>query len=487
MSYWDQVNFHQPLTDLGPEVARSVPPTALAEPQVIAWNEELAETLGLPAGLGADPDTALVLGGNRVPERAGPVATAYAGHQFGVFAGQLGDGRALLLGEIETPAAGAMEIQLKGAGLTPFSRMGDGRAVLRSTLREYLCSEAMHGLGIPTTRALAIVASPEAVWRETRETAAVLTRVAPTHLRFGHFEQQFYQRRFEALQQLANYALGRYFPECRDAEAPYQAMLETVIDRTADLIARWQGVGFCHGVMNSDNMSLLGLTIDYGPYGFLEATDFGHICNHSDHAGRYAYDRQPEAGLFNLQCFAQALIPLLDRDAAVAALQSYQDRYDQRLEGVFRAKLGLESAREDDWELILRLLDLMQQTGSDWTRTWRRLADWGGEAERRRPLRDEFLDREGFDAWARDYRARLDWEGRDDAARAEAMRRANPKYVLRNYLAEQAIRAANAGDFSEIGRLLALLRRPFDEQPDMEDYAALPPDWAAQIEVSCSS
>ncbi|MFC4159507.1 protein adenylyltransferase SelO [Chitinimonas lacunae] len=486
MPYWDEIDFHQPLTELGMAVTRKVPPTPVAEPRLVAWNTDLAEQLGLPAELADDPDTALVLGGNRIPARVEPIATAYAGHQFGVFAGQLGDGRALLLGEIDTPGGVRAELQLKGAGETPFSRMGDGRAVLRSTIREYLCSEAMHGLGIPTTRALAIVASPQPVWRETMETAAVLTRVAESHLRFGHFEQQFYRRQYAQLHELADYAIDRYFPTCRAAGNPYQAMLETVIERTAELIAQWQGVGFCHGVMNSDNMSLLGLTIDYGPYGFLDGCNLGHICNHSDEAGRYAYDQQPEAALFNLQCLAQALLPLLERDEAVAALQGYQPRYEAALERVFRAKLGLASEREGDWELTLRLLELMQGSGSDWTLTWRRLAEFDQENPAA-PLRDLFLDRPGFDAWAEDYRARLAWENSLTPERAAAMRRVNPKYILRNYLAEQAIRAAQQGDFSEISRLQQLLKRPFDEQPEYEAYTALPPDWAAQIEVSCSS
>jgi len=466
---------------LGDTFYSEVAASPLPEPQLAAWNAELAASLALPA----EPDEALLatLAGNQPPVGAQSIATVYSGHQFGVWAGQLGDGRALLLGELQ-----GQEIQLKGAGLTPYSRMGDGRAVLRSSIREYLCSEAMHGLGIPTTRALALVASPEPVWRETRETAAVVTRVAPSFLRFGHFEHFFYGGNEAALRQLADYAVQRYFPDCLTAANPYQAMLEQVIARTAELIADWQAVGFCHGVMNSDNMSLLGLTLDYGPYGFLDGFDGGHICNHSDHAGRYAYGEQPEIGLWNLHCLAQALLPLLDREAAIAGLKRYQPLFEEALGERFAAKLGLRARQESDWPLLSRLFELMQASRTDWTIFWRRLSHFDSSpGALNEPIRDLFLDRTAFDGWAWDYKARLAQEGSTDAERHTEMRQVNPKYVLRNHLAETAIRAAQAGDYSEIARLQALLTRPFDEQPENEHYAALPPDWANDLSVSCSS
>ncbi|MBV8658826.1 MAG: YdiU family protein [Burkholderiales bacterium] len=476
---WHNVPFENGFAALGGRFATPVTPTPVAAPKLAAWNTQLAETLGLS---GIDHEmTAQVLAGNQVPPGAQTIATVYSGHQFGVWAGQLGDGRALLLGELS-----GQEIQLKGAGQTPYSRMGDGRAVLRSSIREYLCSEAMHGLGIPTTRALALVASPEPVWRETLESAAIVTRTAPSFLRFGHFEHFFYRDEHDALRQLADYAIDRYFPEARTTAAPYLTLLETVITRTARLIAAWQGVGFCHGVMNSDNMSLLGLTLDYGPYGFLDGFDAGHICNHSDHAGRYSYGNQPEIGLFNLHCLAQALLPLLDRDAAIAALKRYQPQFEAELTAVFTAKLGLTTEQADDWTMLTELFDLMQASHTDWTLFWRELSAPQDDPARM-ALRDRFVDREAFDGWMGRYRARQALDAIDDASRSMRMRAANPKYILRNHLAEIAIRAAQQGDFSEVDRLRLVLLRPFDEQPEYAGYAAAPPDWAQTLSVSCSS
>ncbi|MGQ5523454.1 protein adenylyltransferase SelO [Chitinimonas sp. PSY-7] len=466
---------------LGAQFYSEVAAEPLPEPMLIAWNGELATSLGLPSDAGSVPGLADAFVGNQAIAAESPVATVYSGHQFGVWAGQLGDGRAMLLGELA-----GQEIQLKGAGQTPYSRRADGRAVLRSSIREYLCSEAMYGLGIPTTRALALVGSPEAVWRETRETAAVVTRVAPSFLRFGHFEHFYYQGNHAALKALADFAITHYFPHHQEAANPYQAMLDEVIERTAELIADWQAVGFCHGVMNTDNMSLLGLTIDYGPFGFLDGFDAGHICNHSDHSGRYAYGMQPEIGLFNLNCLAQSLLPLLDRDEAIAALKRYQGEFETALADRLRAKLGLQLEDANDWQLFTRLFELMQPGHADWTIFWRALCrfDTAGLNE---PIRDLFVDREAFDAWAWDYKARLTLEGRDQEQRQTAMLAVNPKYVLRNHLAEQAIRQAKAGDFSEVVRLQLLLKQPFDEQPEFEAYAGLPPDWASELSVSCSS
>ena len=295
----------------------------LREVQWVARSDALAHTLGLPDDWWQSNTCLQALAGNEVLPGSQPLASVYSGHQFGVWAGQLGDGRALWLGEIDTPL-GPQEVQLKGAGLTPYSRMGDGRAVLRSSIREFLCSEAMHGLGIPTTRALAIVASPDKVLREELETAAVVTRVAPSFLRFGHFEHFAALGRQAELKQLADFAIRHYFPDLLNiTEGPerYLAMLEQVVLRTASLLAHWQSVGFCHGVMNTDNMSLLGLTIDYGPFQFLDGFDPAHICNHSDHQGRYAFARQPQVAFWNLYCLGQALMPLIQvQDASVDVL-----------------------------------------------------------------------------------------------------------------------------------------------------------------------
>jgi uncharacterized protein YdiU (UPF0061 family) len=472
---------------LDPALVVRQPPQPLPEPRWVARNPALAAQMGWLAWMDT-PEALALLAGNAEPP-AGARATAYSGHQFGVWAGQLGDGRALLLGEADTPA-GALEVQLKGSGLTPFSRMGDGRAVLRSSIREFLCSEAMHALGIPTTRALAVVGSPLPVRRESLETAAVVTRVAPSFLRFGHFEHCAHTAQDPAaLRRLADATIAAYYPELQGAREPYAALLTAVTRRTARLLAQWQAVGFCHGVMNTDNMSMLGLTIDYGPFGFLDAFDPGHVCNHSDHNGRYAYARQPGVALWNLHALGQALMPLIgDTDAALAALQPYQTDYPQAYLAAMQDKLGLQVPRDEDRDLIDDLLRLMARDRADYTITFRRLAGFDSRpASPNAALRDLFIDRPAFDAWALRYAARLAAEGSDDAARALRMNRCNPKYVLRNHLAQAAIGRAETGEFDDVQRLLRLLQRPYDEQPEHEADAGFPPAWAAQLEVSCSS
>jgi uncharacterized protein YdiU (UPF0061 family) len=472
---------------LSSQFYRPVPPTPLPDPQLVHLNRSLAEALGLDADALQEPDAVALLSGSRQLEQA-PLATVYAGHQFGVWVPQLGDGRALLLGEVLGRDGEQYEIQLKGAGLTPFSRMGDGRAVLRSSIREYLCSEAMAGLGIPTTRALALTASPEPIYRETVESAAVVTRVAPSFIRFGHFEFFYHRGEHGALRELADFVLEHHYPHCRAADNPYLEMMREVISRTARLMADWQAVGFCHGVMNTDNMSILGLTLDYGPYGFLDAFDAAHICNHSDHQGRYAYNRQPQIALWNLQCLASTFLPFAEQEALIEALRSYQGQYEDAYLARLRAKMGLEVEEEADAQLAESLLLLMHANRVDYTIFFRRLAGFDQAGTANEPLRDLFLERERFDAWAQHYRQRLERENCPAQQRAAAMNRVNPKYVLRNHLAEMAIRAArDEQDYAELDRLFQCLSRPFDEQPEFEAYAAFPPAWAGELSVSCSS
>jgi uncharacterized protein YdiU (UPF0061 family) len=373
--------------------------------------------------------------------------------------------------------------------------MGDGRAVLRSSIREFLCSEAMHHLGIPTTRALAVIGSPHPVVRETVESAAVVTRVAPSFLRFGHFEHFAHTAAdATALRKLVDAVIERYFPQCRDAPQPLFAWLSEVARRTARLMAQWQAVGFCHGVMNTDNLSILGLTIDYGPFGFLDGFDPGHICNHSDHQGRYAYARQPGIAWWNLHALAQAIVPLLDSapeesaEALADAIEPFKETFGASIQRALRAKLGLSEERGDDMALIDDLLRLMAQERTDYTIAMRRLGEFSsadGAANER--VRDLFIDRAAFDAWAARYAQRLRAEGSVDAERRARMNRTNPKFVLRNHLAESAIRRAAEGDFAEVARLAKVLQRPFDEQPEHEADAGFPPDWAAGLSVSCSS
>lgn len=487
---------------LGSAFYTRLPAAPLPAPYLVGFSADAARALGLDSAIAADPGFAELFVGNATrewPQPALPYASVYSGHQFGVWAGQLGDGRALSLGELEHDGV-RYELQLKGSGRTPYSRMGDGRAVLRSSIREFLCSEAMHHLGIPTTRALTVIGSDQPVRREEIETAAVVTRVSPSFVRFGHFEHFYAADRTSELRALAEHVIDRFYPACREADDPMLALLGAVVERTAELVAQWQAVGFCHGVMNTDNMSILGLTIDYGPFGFVDGFNAGHICNHSDTQGRYAYRMQPQIAHWNCFCLAQSLLPLIGAhyDDAVrqersiadaqAALERFKDHFGPALECRFQAKLGLAEAREGDSALADRLLELMHASRADFTLTFRRLArvsrhDAGGDG----PVRDMFHDLAGIDGWLADYRARLAAETRDDAARSEAMNRVNPKYVLRNHLAEMAIRRAKEKDFSELERLAAVLRRPFDEQPEHEAYAALPPDWADSLEVSCSS
>jgi len=469
---------------LGTDFFTELQPSPLPSPYWVSRNPAMARDLGLnPAWF--ESDAALTLfTGNRVAAGSRPLASVYSGHQFGQWAGQLGDGRAILLGELET-ANGPQEIQLKGAGSTPYSRMGDGRAVLRSSIREYLCSEAMHGLGIPTTRALCVTGSDARVRREEIETAAVVTRTSPSFIRFGHFEHFSYSDQHDQLKTLADYVIDGFYPACRDADQPYAALLQAVSERTAHMVAAWQAVGFCHGVMNTDNMSILGLTIDYGPFQFLDAFDPGHICNHSDTQGRYAYHKQPNIAYWNLFCLGQALLPLIDaQELALAALESYKTVFPQALEDRMRAKLGLPDQQPEDKALIEDTFKLLKANKVDYPIFWRRLSHFSAP-QGHKALRDLFLDRPAFDAWVLRYSERT--RSIDKGRAADLMLRNNPKYVLRNHLGEQAIRAAKLNDFSGVNTLLTLLQAPFEEHLGHEAYAGFPPDWASSIEISCSS
>ena len=477
---------------LGEAFFTALPAEPLPDPHWVATSPDCAALLGLPADWATRPDlNALdVLSGKRLWPGMAPLASVYSGHQFGVWAGQLGDGRALWLGEMDTPA-GPLELQLKGAGRTPYSRMGDGRAVLRSSIREFLCSEAMHGLSIPTTRALCITGSPMPVLRETLETAAVVTRVAPSFIRFGHFEHFAQRAEPDALKRLADFVIEHHYPECRDTPQPYVTLLSEVARRTAELMAQWQAVGFCHGVMNTDNMSILGLTIDYGPFGFLDGHDPAHICNHTDRQGRYAYASQPNVGFWNLHALAQGLMPLIgndNTDAALAALEAYKQIYADAMRLCLRSKCGFTTVHKEDAELIDSLLKQMAHEQTDHTILFRRLSRFSSAAGAdNSAVMGLFDDPQFRERWATAYAERLRAEHSDDAQRAAAMNRVNPSVVLRNHLAEAAIRQAQAGDFSEVQRLLKVLQHPFDEAHDGSADAGFPPDWAQDIEVSCSS
>ena len=463
-------------------------PTPVPAPYLVCHSPEALRLLDLDEHEIFRPEMIATLAGNQLLPGMDALAALYAGHQFGHFVPQLGDGRAILLGEVKNAAGEGWEIQLKGAGRTPYSRGGDGRAVLRSSIREYLCSEAMHALGIPTTRALAIIGSDRPVYREDEETAALVTRLAPSFVRFGSFEVFYYRDQIEPIRELADYVIARYYPELASRDEPYAELLREVARRTAELMAQWQAVGFSHGVMNTDNMSILGLTLDYGPFGFLDAFNPGYICNHSDTGGRYAFDQQPDVAAWNLTKLAQTFVPLLSVESASAAISEYPRQFGQAYLGRMSEKFGLTPGG-DAVPLIMDALQLLAEGHVDYTIFLRRLCDFDcTENALNAPVRDLFVDRDAFDAWAARYAAGLRSTGSDNAERAMTMRKVNPKYILRNHLAEVAIRrAADHRDYSEIDRLHTLLLHPFDEQPEFEAYAAELPDWARQIEVSCSS
>jgi uncharacterized protein YdiU (UPF0061 family) len=455
-----------------------VSPTPLPAPYRVAWNPAAATLLDLDPGEGANPDLPAYLAGERRLPGSEPIAQVYAGHQFGVWVPRLGDGRAFLLGEVRNERGESWDLHLKGGGQTAFSRGGDGRSVLRSAVREYLCSEAMHGLGIPTTRALAIMGSDLPVRRETVETAATLLRLSPSHVRFGTFEYFAARGEVARLRELADYVIGRHFPEAAGTESRYAAFLGEVVRKTAHLVAQWMAVGFCHGVLNTDNMSVLGITLDYGPFGFLDEFDAGHICNHSDTEGRYAYDQQPAIGLWNLARFAEALRPLLPETETRDALDGYPVAFASEYGRLMRAKLGLTLEHPGDAELVRDLLMLLQATRTDYTGFFRELGTERGASP-------GGAGHEGWQAWRCRYEARLAAE--PSRPRAAAVARANPRYVLRNWIAREAIERAQRNDFGRIEEIRRVLAAPFDEHPGCERYAEPPSAAAGEIEVSCSS
>ncbi len=461
---------------------------ALNQPYLLMHNQELAAELDLSQDFFTESAGCELFTGSAT---AAPpqIAYVYSGHQFGVWAGQLGDGRALSIGRLPKAPTGEVELQLKGAGQTPFSRMGDGRAALRSSIREYLCSEAMHSLGIASTRALCLYGSDQLIMRETPEKSAILTRVAPHFFRFGQFEHWFYQGKYQQLKELADHCLEHYFPACQQQADPYLAMLAEICLRTGKLIAEWQAVGFMHGVMNTDNMSLSGLTIDYGPFGFMEAFDPTHICNHSDQQGRYAYHAQPYIADWNCHALAQCFTALHDDEAGIRqALASYQQSFVSHYRALLSRKFGLTLQSGADDELLERFFQIMAENQADYTQSFRALCQVSSlTSTNDDKLLRLFSDQSAISAWLSDYQQRLRAETQDSVQRQQVMLSTNPKYVLRNYLAEIAIQAAQQGDFTELRRLNQVLQQPYAEQPEFEHYATTAPAWAENLCVSCSS
>jgi uncharacterized protein YdiU (UPF0061 family) len=488
-----------------------VEPRPVSQPRVAAWSREMAERLGFDASDVASEAFAQVFGGNALLQGMEPFAANYGGHQFGHWAGQLGDGRAITLGEVVNAAGERWELQLKGAGPTPYSRSADGRAVLRSSVREFLCSEAMHHLGVPTTRALSLVVTGEQVVRDMfydghprEEPGAIVCRAAPSFIRFGNFELPYSRGEVDLLRQLADFCIRRDYPELADAgiddQQRYGRWFTQVCERTAIMIAHWMRVGFVHGVMNTDNMSILGLTIDYGPYGWIDNFDPDWTPNTTDaHGRRYRFGWQPKIAFWNLTRLAEALSPLFEgTERLQAGLERYSETFVAADRDNIARKFGFAECRDGDVELMRDLHALLQEAEVDMTIFFRALADVELDAPSLAPMADAFYDEAkrsasepGFQDWLARYVARV----RDDALAGEArrtrMRGSNPRYVLRNYLAQQAIDRAESGDYAGIDELLEVMRRPYEDQPGREAYAARRPDWARDRAgcsmLSCSS
>lgn len=487
MKALDELIFDNRFARLGDAFSTSVLPEPIAEPRLVVASEAALALLDLDASQAELPLFAEIFSGHKLWSEAEPRAMVYSGHQFGSYNPRLGDGRGLLLGEVYNDAGEHWDLHLKGAGQTPYSRMGDGRAVLRSSIREFLASEALHALGIPTSRAACVVGSDTPVWRETQERAAMVLRLAQSHVRFGSLEYFYYTKQPEQLKELAEHVLAMHYPQCREQPEPYLAMFREIVERNAELIAKWQAYGFCHGVMNTDNMSILGITFDFGPFAFLDDFDQNFICNHSDHEGRYSFSNQVPIAQWNLSALAQALTPFISVEALRETIGLFLPLYQAHYLDLMRRRLGLTSAEDADAELVARLLQLMQNSGVDYTLFFRRLGDQPA-ADAVRELRDDFIDIKGFDGWAQTYLERIAREaGGTEQERQDRMHAVNPLYILRNYLAQNAIEAAEKGDYSEVRRLHAVLCSPFSEQSGMSSYAKRPPDWGKHLEISCSS
>jgi len=477
------IPFNNTYVNLGNDFYVRTAPSPVVNPALVVFNQALGDALGLSDTCLNSPGGAAILAGNHVPEGAEPLAMAYAGHQFGNFVPQLGDGRALLLGQVAGQDGIHRDIHLKGSGRTAFSRGGDGRAALGPVLREYLVSEAMAALGVPTTRALAAVTTGEQVARQELLPGGVITRTAGSFVRVGTFEYFAARNKLDAVTRLADYVIERQYPGCRETPNPCLALLEAVIDRQAALIARWMQFGFIHGVMNTDNMSIAGETLDYGPCAFMDHYAHDRVYSSIDRHGRYAYHNQPNIGLWNLTRLAETLLPLLADnaeaavEAAQAALTAYTPSYARYWLDGMRAKTGLQAPHDDDQALINDLLEIMHAGSADFTLTFHYLSTLQADsAVRDGNVRALFSDPASFDHWAQHWRARLRREGGGDAARQARMQAVNPVYIPRNHRIEAAIRAAeDHGDFSVFHELHAVLKNPYQHQPG-KDGCLLPPE-----------
>lgn len=471
-----------------------VAPTPVAAPRLIKLNRPLARQLGLDPDLLETAEGVEILAGKKVPDGAEPIAMAYAGHQFGTFVPQLGDGRAILLGEVIDSDCVRRDIQLKGSGRTPFSRRGDGRAALGPVLREYIVSEAMFALGIPTTRSLAAVVTGEPVMRETALPGAVLTRVASSHIRVGTFQYFAARRDTEAVRQLADHVISRHYPELAGTERPYHALLAAVVARQANLVARWLLIGFIHGVMNTDNTSISGETIDYGPCAFMDHYDPAQVFSSIDEMGRYAYANQPRIALWNLTRLAECLLPLFseEQDKAIEQAQEilgeFGEQFSSAYEAGLRKKAGLFTVRDGDEALIQDLLDAMAKNAADFTLTFRRLADAARDAAADARVRALFTDPTAFDDWAARWRTRLAEEPQTPAERQAMMRSVNPAFIPRNHRVEAVIQAAvDREDYIQFEELLKVLANPYEDQPEFVAYEDAPQPHERVCQTFCGT
>lgn len=478
-------SFAEELTALVSEVK----PIKLINSRLAVFNHNLATELNLPSEWQLESELFNALYADKGVLNNNSVAQKYGGHQFGHWNPELGDGRGLLLAEAIDEKKQRWDLHLKGAGPTPYSRFADGRAVLRSTIREYLASEAMHYLGIPTSRALCLITSDEPVYREKQERAAQMIRVCQSHLRFGHFEYFYHSQQPQKLQRLFDYCFKYHFTECTQAASPYLAMLEKIVHDTARLIAKWQAFGFNHGVMNTDNMSIHGITFDYGPYAFLDDFEPTFICNHSDPQGRYSFDSQPGIGLWNLNALAQTFTPHLEIEQIKHALSRYEPTLLKEYSLVMHNKLGLlpSAANSDTNALIINTwLDMLAVEKKDYSATFRQLCQFDILGDNQK-LRDQFINRERFDEWASQYTMALAEQDVGQTQRQTKMRQHNPHIVLRNYIAQQIIDRAEEGNFEMFHQFVDALKKPYQEIEKHIQFSAPPPDWGKQLEISCSS
>jgi protein adenylyltransferase len=484
------LNYQNDFRRLPAAFFRSISPLALNQPEWVVGSQDCAALLGLDLHSLQDPEALALLSGNKILDQWQPLAMKYFGHQFGYLNPDLGDGRGLLLAEVKTEAGELLDLHLKGAGPTPFSRQGDGRAVLRSSIREFLCSEAMAGLGISSSRALCVINSSTPVRREEIEQGATLLRVSRSHIRFGHFEYAFHSGDPSLLNALSDYVAKRHFPCIAGSPNQNADLFSLVARQTAQMIAKWQCIGFAHGVMNTDNMSILGETFDFGPFGFMDAFDPSYICNHSDHQGRYAFDKQPAIAQWNLSVLAQAMSPIVDKSALNDGLKQYSEVFNQEFISGMRAKLGLSVETPEDPDFIMETLSLLKNNRLDYSYFFRTISELDistGDAKTLNALRDKCVDLNSFDTWFYHYQERLQQDIQDSSLRLSKMQSVNPIYLLRNHLAQIAIDKAKQGDYSEVNRLHDILRTPFTRQSGCEKYEALPPGWAKDLEISCSS